>query len=126
MELVRCTAEEGSRFYKKGALVGVDLVPNQCSDEEMSFCESFPEKFKKGKALVRFEESKNKKQYVLIFDYINSKIPESRVFEMGKNKRLLQLLLSNDYEIKVCFENGGYNALKVRFIGGKSQTRLNV
>lgn len=121
MELVDVEAIEEAG-YDRDSLIGVDLVTS--SPDEKDFCQSFPEALnaEKPKARIRIAED-----YRLVLEYIGEG-QETRTFKMSEKQaeRIGKCLSDPRYKRRVCFLNGGYDALAIRFIrmGSTKQTPL--
>lgn len=113
MELVNVRAEEGSDergfYYDRDSLIGVDLVTS-CPDEKI-FCQLFPEALNAGRAVIRIANNR------LVLEN-KGEGQETRTFEMKKKQaeRIMDCLYDPSYKRRVCFINGGYDALAIRFI----------
>jgi len=112
MELVNVEAVEtdyNGFYYDRDSLIGVDLITG--CPEEKNFCLAFPEALNSGKAEIRIAD------YRLVLEFKGEE-GETRTFKMSKKQaeRIGNCLFNSNYKRRVCFLNGGYNALAIRFI----------
>lgn len=111
MRLVNVQAVEqyyNGFYYDKDSLVGVDLFAD--CPEEKSFCQLFPKVLSLGMAEIRIA-----KDCRLVLE---CKSGETRAIKMDKKQaeRIEKCIFDSNYKRRVCFLNGGYNALAIRFI----------